>query len=125
MILRDELHLGVAAGEQDPAVQTVTRGEVREIGDGIVPIRAGPDEVALHVARQGRQGIIVGDEPDRDAAPAEAARDFEAAVSAAEDECALRGGAAHRCGCEKAGDNSAASRFARPPSAAFTTARAA
>ena len=91
MILRDELHLGVAAGEQDPAVQTVTRSKVGEIGDGIVPIRAVPDEMALHVARQGRQRIVAGDEPDRDAAPAKTARDFEAAVSAAEDECAFAG----------------------------------
>jgi hypothetical protein len=94
MILRQRPQLGVAGGDQHPAVELMVARQVFEKRNRAVVAGAVPDKAALGVARMPRDRMVVGQVPDRDAVAAEAAGERQRAVGAADDEGAGRSRAA-------------------------------
>ena len=84
--LRDQPRLGVAAGIKHPAIEPMAGGKIDEPGGRTLVVGAWPGHAVGNVARVFGDGVVVGDEPYRDAATAEAAGDRQAAMGAAEDQ---------------------------------------
>jgi hypothetical protein len=86
MVARDQTDFVVAGGDQNPAVKSVLLGESQELIGGGRLKRAAPGQRPRDIAGQAREGRTGGEEPDRHAAPAEAARRRQTADRAAHDQ---------------------------------------
>jgi len=87
---RDELDFGIAAGEEDPTAEAVPNGEIEKSVDGTLAVWPRPREAADNVAGIARDGMIVGDEPDGNAAAAETASNSETPMRPTQDHGTLR-----------------------------------
>ena len=87
MVLADHRRRAIARREQRPAVERVLVGQPQE-GFGLLLVgRAQQRHVPRGVARPRREHVVtVGQDPDRDAPPTEAAHEAEPAVVAANDQ---------------------------------------
>ena len=89
--LRGHAHLGVAAGHKKGAPQAPPGREILQEAGRIGRPRPRPSEPAAHMARPARQRRVVGDQPDGHLAGAQAARQRQRAVRAAQYDDARNG----------------------------------
>src|SRR5665213_2755417 len=89
VIFRDHAHVLVAGRDQHPAVQAVPPSKIDERRHALGVVGAGPGEATRDVTRISRDRMI-GHEPDRNPMAAEAARDGDADMRAADNQRARR-----------------------------------